>query len=328
MLLNEDGTLNVGKKLKNPRELTRKNGRAWYNHYYQYLVSLTYQLFEWENLPDSIDPRFLEISLHRYGFCGFYKDENLGYIVTNGAYSGELDIYWNPIKFNAIAPRYKKTWDVFSYADMPKVIKNVSTGEEIEKDYGVVIYNNDFRFPTVPSLKIFAEDLADLKEIKIINQRAQKTPVTLNANDNNIMSIKKIYQEYEGYAPVLINHESLQGSPIEVLNTKAPYVLDKLGIERKDVWNEVMTFLGIKNANIDKKERMITDEVEANNEQIDSSINIYLKERKEACKRINKLYGLNINVKVRDDVVDEFKTLAGKDGEDNGNSNDNVENVH
>ena len=108
MLMNEDGTVNIGNKLKNPRQLNRQKGRQWYNHYNQYLMSLTFQLFEWEGLPDSIDPRFLEMTLHRYGFCGFYKDKNLGYIVTQGASSGQLDIYWNPIKFTSVAPRYTK----------------------------------------------------------------------------------------------------------------------------------------------------------------------------------------------------------------------------
>lgn len=307
MFLNEDGTLNTMQKVKNPKQHFEQTANRWYNHYSLYLHSLVYQLFEWENLPDSVDPRFLEMTLHRYGFCGFYKHKDYGFIAMEGALSGQLDHYWNPITFTGVAPRLKHTFDVFNYADMEWFYEDPETKERIELDMGVIIWNNDMRFPSSPSLQLFAEDLAEIKKTKIINQKAQKTPITMNANDNNIQSIKKAYQEYEGGAPVIINHEKLGGNPVEVLNTDAPYLLDKLAVERQDVWNEIMTYIGIKNANTGKRERLITSEVEANDGQIENSVNIFLKSRQEACHLINELYGLNVSVKLRSDVIETFE---------------------
>lgn len=305
---------NKGNSYKTANEIAGMRGMDYYTHYFQYLTALSYQLFKWEGLPDSVDPRYLEMSLHQYGYVGFYKSPTLGYVAVQGAVSGKIDHYMLPTMFHVNTPSYQDVFKLYHYKDMKP------TGDELKKT-GIVIWNNDQHFGTLPSLQMFSQDLAELKEIIRINQNAQKTPITMAVNDMNKLSMMQLYNQIDGNSPVILTHETLSTDAIQVFKTDAPYVVDKLNTQKNAVWNEVMTYLGINNANLEKRERMITSEADSNDEQIQASANVFLKSREEACERINELYPeLDVSVKIRHEIVEQFEanidTTSGMGGGD------------
>lgn len=273
-------------------------GVRWYNHYLDYLSAVTFQLIEWEGLPDTIDPLYLERMLHQFGYVGFYKDPQLDYLVTVGSNQGMFNHYNVALEFNASSINYNKRFKLYNYGDQKPA--NI-------KQYGVLVKNNDLSKATIPSINLFAHELANLKQIINVNLNAQKTPVLIATDKDTLLSMKNVYAQYEGNTPVIIVDSEIDLNTLKVHKTDAPFVADKITLQRNSVWNEYLTFVGINNINTDKKERQITNEVDGNNEQISASANMFLKARQEACKLINDLYGLNVSVKLRNEIIEEIK---------------------
>lgn len=306
---------------KNLSDLTRNYDVKWYNHYVSYLSNLVYQLFEWKNLPDTVDPRFLETRLHRNGKVAFHYDKKVGYIVLEGTPVGKLNHYGVMGRFQAVTPyseEITRNFAIYHYLNQNESMVNPLTGilEPDKTDYGVLIQNNDMERPTMEAVKLFAIELTEIKSVIRTNVLAQKTPLILAANDTNLHSVKQLYNKIEGNVPVIITDKTLDLDTLKVHLTPAPYVGDKLNTLKNTVWNDFMTYLGINNANLEKKERMVVQEATSNDDQIQASGNIMLKARKEACERINWLYpDLNIDVELRHDVLDALENEVTKLGD-------------
>ena len=301
---------------QNPNQIQQEIGNRWYVYYYNQLLNLAYQLVEWENLPPQIDPRFLEMVLMNDGHCGIYKDRKVGLLASKGTYNGKLDYYYNPTRYQCISPQYNKSFEVFSYID-----ENPTTKK------GVIIWNNDTRTPVIPTIQLFATELTEIQEIIRVNMNAQKTPVLISAPEEQKLSILNLYNQYEGNAPVIVGTELLKdmADSIQVFKTDAPYVVDKLQARFDAVWNNVMTFFGIANVDIRKKERLVSGEADGNNEQVQASQHVYLKTREEALRRLKILYPKefeNTNVKMRTEAIEQLQQIVSREtmkgSEENG----------
>ena len=253
-----------------------------FDQYYMRLVELSVSMFEWKNIPETVDQRYLELALLTYGRAVFFKDEVLGYLALNCTIGGQFDVYRIPIKRRAYAAN--------------------GYNRELDNKNSVIIFNNYLHTGSRLDIEMFARRLYNLDRTIDVNVNAQKTPLLIQCEQNQVLTMKNLYMKYEGNIPVIIADKNLNPNSIKVLQTGAPYVADRLYDLKTKIWNEALTYLGISNLTVNKKERLITDEVEKNNGGTIASRFSRLETRRQAAKQINEMFGLNIEVNYREDT--------------------------
>lgn len=255
-----------------------------YLQYYNRLTELAISMFEWQNLPETVDQRFLEMCLFSDGMCVFFQDEVLGYLSLQCMIGGKLNVYRIPMERRAYATNgYQR---------------------ELDGTNSVIIFNNYLHTNSMLDVEMFSKRLYNLDRAIDVNANAQKTPVLIQCDESQRLTMKNLYKQYEGNEPFIFGSKGLDASGLKVLQTGAPYVADKMYELKTQIWNEALTYLGISNINVVKKERMITDEVTRNQGGTVASRYSRLESRRQACKQINEMFGLNIWVDYREDFQD------------------------
>lgn len=269
---------------------------SWkYRIYHERLMELAVSMFEWKGLPDTVDPRFLEIALFGDGSAVFFKDEELDdYLALRVMLGGPMTVYNIPTRRRAFAS------NGYNY--------------DLDEKNSVIIWNNMVRTNTYPIVRNYAKRLWDLDCSIDVNAKAQKTPVLVLADDKSRLTMKQLYMQYDGNMPFIYGYpDQINPNSLKAINTQAPFVADKLQALKTGLWNEVLTALGITNVSYQKKERMITDEVVRAQGGTIASRYSRLNARREAADEINRMFGLNVSVDFRADFREADDDIMLKD---------------
>lgn len=253
-----------------------------YRQYLNRLTELAISMFEWKNLPNTVDARYLELHLFETGCMVYFKDDVIGDLCLDCIVNGRLDVYGNPLLRRAYSG-YNNYQKLLTYKD------------------SVIIWNNYLHSNSILNVEMFARRLYNIDRIIDINANAQKTPVLVLGNEKQRLTLLNLYKEYDGNAPFIFGDKNLDINALKALSTNAPYVCDKLYQLKTQIWNEALTYLGISNINIQKKERLITDEVTRNQGGTIASRYSRLETRRQAVEKINEMFGTNIEVNYRED---------------------------
>lgn len=290
------------KKIIKDNDLSMIINDKSYIDYLERLKMLSVSLFTWEGLDEVAGvgaSRFLELALFYNGRAVFVKDPELGYLALKVTPSDKLNVYELPTKVTAFSIQYNK---IYNFDDV------------------VYIMNNEIEKPTQAILNLFAYRLYETERTIDVNLQAQKTPVLIEGDTKSILTLKNVYMQYSGNTPVVFGNKQFDiSNKLNVLKTDAPYLIDKLDEHKQRLFNECLTILGINNANTDKKERLITNEVNSNDDLINYYFNCYYKTREKACKEINDKF-FNGEEKIKIKVNKEVLNLI------NDNFNDNIDN--
>lgn len=271
-----------------------------YVDYLERAKKIALSMFEWVNLPESMNSRYLEMCLYYKGQAALLYDEDYGYINTQAADSGYINIYGLPTKINCFSYSYNQIRDLYVQ----------DSGEEKTKEC-ILVMNTYERIPTCSTIELFALRLAEAQRTADINMNALRTPILIKTDRNQELSMRNLYAQYEGNTPVIYaDRNQLDPENIKVFKTDAPFIAKDVMDYKVQIWNEMLTFLGVSNLS-EKRERLVTNEVDSNNELVNLNLQSYLAPRKKACEEFNEKYGLMgekaIDVKVRSDLYNIIK---------------------
>ena len=259
-----------------------------YMQYLNRLTELSVSMFEWKNLPPTVDARYIELHLFETGSMVYFDDDVIGNLCLDCLPTGRLDVYGNPVLRRAYS----------GYNNYQKLLKESNS---------VIIWNNYLHTNSILEVKMFARRLYNLDRIIDVNANAQKTPVLIQGTEQQRLTLKNLYKEFDGNSPFIFGDKNLDLNSLKCLQTGAPYVCDKLYNLKQMYWNEALTYLGINNTGAQKRERMLTIESSQAQGGTISSRYSRLQSRREAVKKINAMFGTNIEVNYREDFMSIYE---------------------
>ena len=277
-----------------------------YIDYLERMKKICLSMFEWVNLPQSMNARFIEMCLYYNGQAALLYDNELGYINTMASDGGYINIYGLPTEVICYSYQFNQRRELYT----------VDTGAEKGEEC-ILVMNNYERIPTASSVTLFAYRLAEAQRTADVNIKAQRTPILITTDQKQHFTLKKMYEEYDGNTPAIFADKNLiTPDALKALKTDAPFIANNIMDYKREIWNEFLSFIGVNNL-AEKRERLITSEVDSNNELINLNLQALLIPRKEACKQFNEKYGLMgekaIDVKVRSDlynIIKQFESVT------------------
>ena len=257
----------------------------------QDLRQLYSSVFRWNNMPKEIDMLVVERWLMDIGHVAFFKDTELDeFIILPFTYAGKLDVYGNPVDIT-----------VYGSNGYHRILKR---GEYVP------IYDNLLKVTNARILETYASRMSEIDRVIDVNVSAQKTPVLIEGDSDTIDSVKTAYNQFDQNERVIVSHKGALQSTLSVYKTDAPIVFPQLQIQKKDMLDEILAFVGILNVGRYKSQHMIRSEVLAVNGLGFAERTVRNDPRDIAATNINKMFDLNISVEYSSDhgvdlMVDE-----------------------
>ena len=276
--------------MKRPKKQTAQfydslfDALSYQSFYRDRLTDIALSCVKWKNLPEEIDPRFLEWCLFYDGMAIFFKDDiTEKFVCIQVMPSGQFNMYR--------IPKERTAYAVNGYQN-----------SDLNELNSVIIYNNLLRKPSVQDIEIYAKKLTNIDLTLNVNVNAQKTPIAIICDETQRLTFQQLYQNYAGNMPFIFGDKGLNLDNVKSINTNADYKGEELNKLKTDIWNEALTYLGVSNVQYQKKERINTEEINRSMGGAFASRRSRIKARQNAVEEINKMFGLSIEVDFEDEV--------------------------
>lgn len=282
-------------------EAAAVRNRITYDLFFSRLAEIAVNRFKWDNLPEGdpgISPRYLELALFGNAKAVFFEDEAIGSpLALKCTVLSNFDVYGNPYAVQA-----------FGYNGYTV---------ELDREKCVVVYNNYLRSPSFPLVDLYAKQLTEIQRAIDTNTTMQKFPGLAITDEKQRLTIENLLLKWQTNVPIIIGTKAIDPNNFQYVDFKVPFVSDKLQVLKRQVWNEALTFLGVYNANTEKRERMVDSEITSNLGGVNASRLTGLVARQEACDECNRKFGWNMTVSFNEEL-DLFMPFAEGGVEDGG----------
>ena len=276
-----------------------------YNMYITQLKMIAQNVFVFDNLPKTLNKRFINKTLLNRGSIAFFRDEDLGGLIALPFEnkSMKLDVYNEPLQIT-----------VRSSSNYTRTLK---------QDEFVIMYDNDVRTNIIPFLLQYAERLSICMRTCDVNIAQQRTNRYWKTSNSGLNNLKNNLNMIDTFQETIITYKNLnQITESTACVEPAPYVADKIDLHYEKIWNEFLRFVGVSNLSYTKKERNIRDEINAmQGGTVISRLDRY-SPRKEAVEKINELFGTDIQVKYYDGLPTTEKEVLEDDLSDFSDNSD------
>ena len=262
---------------------------------------LSLNMFRWEGLPQTIESRHIENSLFNYGLCLIVNDDDLGFISVPCNYGAYMNVNNVPTEVITCGFNYIKTFDYIRK----------------DKNKCQLILNNDLAIGNEQYIFDYAQRMFEVENCIRVNINQQKFPWFVNTTPNSKKTMEEMFKKVMNGDPYILGSKDQIGS-VEVLTLNTPYIADKLNQYKYELEREVLSFHGLNN-NFEKKERLLVDEVNSNNDFIDRNVELMYRQRQLACESLNKKFGWNVRVINLNEEVKENQKLKLDNMEGNNN---------
>lgn len=275
------------------------------NHFMKKFEIIALNLFSWENLPPTIEERYIEKALFNKGLVCLVDDKNFGQIVVGCNYSQNMNIWGEPTEVITSGYNYVKTFNIENTINTNSVI---DYGEENRLKNALVCQNNDLAISTREILEYYVNKLVEVELSTFTNVYLQKFPFLINTTRDNEQTMRTLISKVDKGEPYIMYNKKIAdlSNAVDVFNLNVPFVADKLMQYRFETEREIYTLFGFNN-NFEKKERLLTDEVNVNNDFINCNIDSMYKKRKQFAELMNAKYGWNVQVKKRYELKEEYE---------------------
>lgn len=273
-----------------------ENNLEFQNTFYN-LLNIAMYSFSFEGLPETCNERFFKMNLILRGCAAIINDPELGFLSLGiTPMTTKPNIYGEWSEINAYG------WNGFN-----KTYKNFIYGSGDYDVQSVVCKDNETLYPFMNYLIMYSKRMADCMRTLDITARKLKTPYFITCDESQKTNIKKILDDVDFNNDSIIANKSTMPNEFSVLDTKVkPESVVVLWQHYSNLESEIRTLLGINSAaNLDKKERLVVDEANANDILTDINIDYRMKCYQQFCDTVNKVFGLNISVKSNIQKVEE-----------------------